>query len=146
FQSVAHLVAGEFPRKLLITGEDRFLGYSLMCGARAALIGMGAASTGLQHKLMRAHFDGKAATFLALSEAVDRLSQVTFVPPMEGYIRRMLWALAHLGVIERESAHDPWGQNSKRASLRQSGRLYGRSASFHPGEAAVWRSLVGLQP
>ncbi|PYV22678.1 MAG: hypothetical protein DMG27_17660 [Acidobacteria bacterium] len=80
-----------------------------MCGARAALIGMGAACTGLQHKLMRAHFDGKAATFLALSEAVDRLSQVTFVPPMEGYIRRMLWVLAHLGVIERESAHDPWG-------------------------------------
>ena len=73
------------------------------------LIGMGAACAGLQHKLLRAHFDGKAAAFLALSEAVDRLSQVTFVPPMEGYIRRMLWVLAHLGVIERESAHDPWG-------------------------------------
>jgi hypothetical protein len=28
---------------------------------------------------------------------------------MEGYIRRMLWALVHLGVIGRESAHDPWG-------------------------------------
>src|SRR5437762_14082051 len=35
FQGVAKLVAGESPRKLLITGEDRFLGYSLMCGARA---------------------------------------------------------------------------------------------------------------
>jgi len=28
---------------------------------------------------------------------------------MEGYIRRMLWALVHLGVIGRDSANDPWG-------------------------------------
>ena len=28
---------------------------------------------------------------------------------MEGYIRRMLWALVHLGVLAREAAHDPWG-------------------------------------
>ena len=28
---------------------------------------------------------------------------------MEGYIRRMLWTLVHQGVINRESAHDPWG-------------------------------------
>src|SRR5207249_417507 len=53
FQRVA-AVMREHPDKLLITGEDRFLGYSLMMGARAALIGMGAALTELQASLLRA--------------------------------------------------------------------------------------------
>jgi 4-hydroxy-tetrahydrodipicolinate synthase len=110
FQGIANLLASEFPQKLILTGEDRFLGYSLMCGATAALIGMGAACTTLQADMMRAYYDGRTAEFLELSRAVDRLSQVTFVPPMEGYIRRMLWALVHQGVIGRESAHDPWGR------------------------------------
>jgi 4-hydroxy-tetrahydrodipicolinate synthase len=109
YQSVASMLVAEFPQKLLITGEDRFLGYSLMCGARAALIGMGAACTKLQHDLMQSYFAGGSNDFLRLSNSVDYLSQVLFVPPMEGYIRRMLWALVHLGVLEAESAHDPWG-------------------------------------
>ena len=109
FQGIANLIAKEFPQKLLVTGEDRFLGYSLMCGATAALIGMGAACTTLQAGMMKAYYDGRAEEFMKLSRAVDRLSQATFVPPMEGYIRRMLWALVHQGVIGRESAHDPWG-------------------------------------
>lgn len=109
YQSIASLMALEFPLKLLITGEDRFLGYSLMCGAGAALIGMGAACTTLQHRLLQAYFEGRADEFLKLSGAVDRLSQVLFIHPMEGYIRRLLWALVHLGIINRESAHDPWG-------------------------------------
>ena len=109
FQNVANQLAEEFPDKVLITGEDRFLGYSLMAGAQAALIGMGAACIELQHSMMDAYFSGHAMEFLDLSGAVDRLSQVLFIPPMEGYIRRMLWTLVHLGVIGRESAHDPWG-------------------------------------
>ena len=109
FQKIANLVTREFPQKLVITGEDRFLGYSLMCGAQAALIGMGAACTTLQHNLLKAYFDGHAAEFLELSRKVDLLSQVTFIPPMEGYIRLMLWALVHQGVLSRDSAHDPWG-------------------------------------
>jgi 4-hydroxy-tetrahydrodipicolinate synthase len=109
YQDVAGLIAAEYPKKLLITGEDRFLGYSLMCGACAALIGMGAACTKLQHDLMQSYFAGNGNEFLQLSERVDRLSQVLFVPPMEGYILRMLWALVHFGVLEAEFAHDPWG-------------------------------------
>jgi 4-hydroxy-tetrahydrodipicolinate synthase len=109
YQNVANLIAEEYPEKVLITGEDRFLGYSLMAGAQAALIGMGAACTELQHNLMDAFFRGHAVEFLDLSTAVDRLSQVLFIPPMEGYIRRMLWTLVHLGVIGWESAYDPWG-------------------------------------
>lgn len=109
FQDIAGLLAAEFPEKLLVTGEDRFLGYSLMCGARAALVGMGAVCTVLQHDLLQSHFDRNAARFLELSQAVDRLGQVLFVAPMEGYIRRTLWALACLGIFEAEAAHDPWG-------------------------------------
>jgi 4-hydroxy-tetrahydrodipicolinate synthase len=122
FQNIANLVAKEFPRKVLITGEDRFLGYSLMCGARAALIGMGAACTKLQHRLLDAHFSPDSKKFLSLSKAVDRLAQVLFIPPMEGYIRRMLWALVHCGVLSRESAHDPWGPELPEAEFAELGK------------------------
>lgn len=109
FQDIVRLLADVAPDKLIITGEDRFLGYSLMCGARAALIGMGAACTELQAELLRSYRDGDAARFLSLSSAVDDLAQHTFIAPMEGYIRRMLWCLAIEGIIPEEAAHDPWG-------------------------------------
>lgn len=110
FQDVAAQVrrAGD-ANLLLITGEDRFLGYSLMCGAEAALIGMGAACTALQADLIRAHATGDAAAFLDLNRKVDRFAQVTFTRPMEGYIQRMLWALVAEGVVPAEATFDPWG-------------------------------------
>jgi 4-hydroxy-tetrahydrodipicolinate synthase len=108
FQDIAALIAAAAPEKILVTGEDRFLGYSLMCGAEAALIGMGAACTSLQARLLETHRQGPAEEFLALSRQVDDLARVTFHAPMEGYIQRMLWCLVHQGVIPRESAHDPW--------------------------------------
>jgi 4-hydroxy-tetrahydrodipicolinate synthase len=97
------------PDKLLITGEDRFLGYSLRCGAKAALIGMGAVCSDLQAELIDAHFAGKADRFLELSDLTDRLAEVLFIHPMEGYIGRILYALAKLGVISADAANDPWG-------------------------------------
>jgi 4-hydroxy-tetrahydrodipicolinate synthase len=109
FQEVARLVRDRAHEKVLVTGEDRFLGYSLMCGAEAALIGMGAACSALQDALLQSYRAGDAAQFLALSSQVDDLAQHTFVPPMEGYILRMLWCLVHQGVIPPEAAHDPWG-------------------------------------
>jgi 4-hydroxy-tetrahydrodipicolinate synthase len=108
FQHLAAVVR-EHPGKLLITGEDRFLGYSLMLGARAALIGMGAALTDLQSALLRAHHAADGATFLRLSALLDRFAQATFVPPMEGYVRRMLWAAAADGALAPEACDDPWG-------------------------------------
>src|SRR6266571_667637 len=36
YQDVAALIREEFPEQMLITGEDRFLGYSLLLGAQAA--------------------------------------------------------------------------------------------------------------
>lgn len=109
FQDVAALIRTRFPGTLLITGEDRFLGYSLQCGAQAALIGMGAACIPPQVALLEAHRDGDAARFLDLSARIDALAQATFVAPMEGYIRRMLWAAAAEGSIPDEAAYDPWG-------------------------------------
>ena len=108
FQRIAAAMR-QHPDKLLITGEDRFLGYSLMMGARAALIGMGSALTDLQASLLSAHASGDDHAFLRLSTQLDAFSQATFTAPMEGYIRRMLWALAAEGVIPEEACDDPWG-------------------------------------
>jgi 4-hydroxy-tetrahydrodipicolinate synthase len=122
FQDVSRRLAARHPDRLLITGEDRFLGYSLMRGARSALIGMGAVCCELQADLIRAHVAGDAARFLRLSAEVDALAECLFVRPMEGYIRRVLRALVHLGVIPREAAHDPWGPELKEDEFEEIGR------------------------
>jgi 4-hydroxy-tetrahydrodipicolinate synthase len=109
FQTVAEHLASNHPSRLLITGEDRFLGYSLMIGARCALIGLGAARTAMQHALVRASVTKDAAALIRLTSACDQLARATFVEPMEGYIRRMLWVLAEDGIIPDEACHDPIG-------------------------------------
>jgi 4-hydroxy-tetrahydrodipicolinate synthase len=109
FQELVRLVKSQPSPKLIVTGEDRFLGYSLMCGADAALIGMAAACTALQADFLRSYWQGDSRQFLALNQAIDELAQHTFISPMEGYIQRMLWCLVHQGVIPLEAAHDPWG-------------------------------------
>ena len=108
FQRIARL-ASAYPEKLLVTGEDRFLGYSLMLGARAALVGMGAALTDLQARLLAAYAAGDHAGFLRLSALLDRFAAATFVRPMDGYVRRMLWALDADGVLPEDACDDPWG-------------------------------------
>ena len=108
FQRLAGILRAH-PDKLLITGEDRFLGYSIMLGARAALVGMGAALPDLQAGLLRSYAAGDWAAFHARSAACDRLAEATFVSPMEGYVRRMLWAAAADGALPPEACDDPWG-------------------------------------
>jgi 4-hydroxy-tetrahydrodipicolinate synthase len=108
FQRIAALLR-EFPSKLLITGEDRFLGYSLIMGARAALIGMGAVATGVQARLIRAMRDGDWGRVVELTGRLDEFGAVLFDTPVEGYIRRTLWALAAQGVIPPDACDDPWG-------------------------------------
>lgn len=108
FQRVASLMR-EYPGKLLITGEDRFLGYSLTMGAHTALIGMGAALTDIQAALLRSFGAGDFSGFVQLSGMCDRFAQATFVAPIEGYVRRMLWAAAAEGAIPDDACDDPWG-------------------------------------
>ncbi|MFO0954055.1 MAG: dihydrodipicolinate synthase family protein [Isosphaeraceae bacterium] len=134
FQDIARLVADSAPGKVLITGEDRFLPYSLMCGAEAALIGMGAACTTLQARLIRAYREGRADEFLRLSGPVDDLARHTFRAPMEGYIQRMLWCLVHQGVIPREAAHDPWGPRLDPSEFDEIGRCVRRIHDECPPE------------
>ena len=107
FQRIAAIVR-RHPGKLLITGEDRFLGYSLMMGADAALIGMGAALPDLQAALIAAAGSGDWPRFVALSAACDRFAAATFSEPMEGYVRRMLWAAAEDGPLPPDACDDPW--------------------------------------
>ena len=108
FQRLAALMRSH-PDKVLVTGEDRFLGYSVMAGATSALIGMGAALPDVQVDLLHAWRDRQWERFVALSGLCDRLAQATFTEPMEGYIRRMLWAAAADGALPREACDDPWG-------------------------------------
>ena len=124
FQRIAALME-RHPGKLLITGEDRFLGYSILAGARAALIGMGAALPDLQAELLSAARAGAWERFVALSGLCDRFAQATFTPPMEGYVRRMLWAVAADGGLSPEACDDPWGPQlpeAERAAVEQAVR------------------------
>jgi len=116
FQAVARRIP---PGKLLITGEDRFLGYSLMMGARSALIGLGAARVALSADLLAAFAREEWPRFHALSAAVDRFAAATFRDPMDGYIRRMLHVLARDGVIPAEAAYDPWGPEVPASQLAE---------------------------
>lgn len=70
---------------------------------------MGAALCDLQIELLRAHAAGDLARFMRLSARVDQFSQATFVAPMEGYVKRMLWAAAAEGAIPPDACDDPWG-------------------------------------
>jgi 4-hydroxy-tetrahydrodipicolinate synthase len=121
FQRLAALMRSH-PDKVLVTGEDRFLGYSVMAGATAALVGMGAALPDVQADLLHAWRDRQWDRFVALSALCDRLAQATFTEPMEGYIRRMLWAAAADGALPREACDDPWGPalpESEREAVEQ---------------------------
>jgi 4-hydroxy-tetrahydrodipicolinate synthase len=109
YQDIAVQMQTRHPDKLLITGEDRFLGYSLRRGAEAALVGLGAVCCELQAEMIKTCVDRNGDRFLELSDMVDTLAEALFVNPMDGYIGRILLALAHLGVIPFEGAHDPWG-------------------------------------
>lgn len=114
--------------KILVTGEDRFLGYSLMMGASAALIGLGAGRTGLTAALVAAHGARDYERFHRLTRAVDRLGAVTFREPMEGYIRRMLWVLATDDVIPKGSSYDPWGPDVAPYQLDEVAAVLGQLA------------------
>ena len=109
FQTVADRMSSHHADRLLITGEDRFLGYSLMMGARCALIGMGAARTAMQADLVRAAITRDAPTLLRLTRTCDTFAAATFTEPMDGYIQRMLWVLAEDGIISEDACHDPAG-------------------------------------
>ena len=108
-QDISNFVIEKFPSKVLITGEDRMFGYSLMRGSRSALIGIGSVLPEIQKEMMRSFFNGKYGKFFDLMIKVDKLAESLFVEPMEGYIERIEYALFLLGIVPKENVHDPYG-------------------------------------
>jgi 4-hydroxy-tetrahydrodipicolinate synthase len=68
----------------------------------------------MQAALVRAAIANDAPALVRLTRACDRFAAATFIEPMEGYIRRMLWALAEDGIIPDDACHDPAGPNLDR--------------------------------
>ncbi|MEV0199697.1 dihydrodipicolinate synthase family protein [Nonomuraea sp. NPDC050691] len=95
--------------RLAITGEDRMFGPSLLWGAEAALVGLAAASVEVTAAVLAAFRGSGLRAFEEASGRLDRLAQVTFTEPMEGYVQRMLWLAAAEGRIPASHAHDPYG-------------------------------------
>src|SRR5260370_13433282 len=106
FQRLAGLMR-QHPDKLLITGEDRFFGYSLTMGARCALNGLAAALTDLQANLLEAFHTEALAKFVRLSGGFDQFAVATFGQPVEGYVRRLLWPLASAPAIPDDACDHP---------------------------------------
>ncbi len=107
FQDIAAVVA-RVPGALLITGEDRFLGYSMAMGAEAALVGLAAACTDCTVHLVESWTARETSEFVEATRAIDAFAMSTFIYPLEGYIQRMLWALEIDGVLSRPAV-DPFG-------------------------------------
>ena len=108
FQQVESLVRNLAPSKQVISGEERFLGYSLMAGADALMVGMGSVRPELVRELVDAHVTKDASSFLERSNKLDRLARTIFAPPIESSGLRLLWALVQSGSLPFEAAHDPW--------------------------------------
>lgn len=109
YQDVSNMIKEENSDVALITGEDRMFGYTMMRGAKGALIGLSSIYTKLQKNMVNAYFDEDYKTFIEKSEIVDNLAEHTFYAPMEGYIERVLYILAKKGIIAMEAANDPFG-------------------------------------
>ncbi len=109
YQDIANLMAKEFPHKTLITGEDRMFGYTISRGAKGALVGIGSAFPALQKAMIDAFYEKDYEKFIRLTLLIDKLAEVTFTQPMEGYIARMLYVLVLQGLIPSEAAFDPYG-------------------------------------
>ena len=127
FQRIAAVMRSH-PGKLLVTGEDRFLGYSLMLGARAALIGMGAALPDVQAGLLRSYAEEDWPRFMRLSRTCDDLAQVTFMEPMEGTFAGCCGPRRRRAVPPA-SCDDPWGPALPQAERHAIERMVGHVRS-----------------
>lgn len=101
--------AAEPSGRLLVTGEDRMFGPSLMWGADTALVGIAAAQVGLTTAVLDAWTSRDPAAFVHASHRLDRFAEATFYAPIEGYVQRMLWAAVWEGLLPESAAHDPYG-------------------------------------
>ncbi|QGV78038.1 dihydrodipicolinate synthase family protein [Streptomyces ficellus] len=104
--------------RLVITGEDRMFGPSLMWGADTALVGIAAARVPLTLAVLDSWRAGEHGRFVRASARLDRFAEATFLAPIEGYVQRMLWAAVWEGLIPEQAAHDPYGPDLPAAERR----------------------------
>ncbi|MCG5216265.1 dihydrodipicolinate synthase family protein [Streptosporangium soli] len=95
--------------RLPVTGEDRMFGPSLMWGCEAALVGIAAAAVPVTAAVLTAYHQGRHDDFVAASARLDRLAEVTFTDPLEGYVQRMMWIAAAEGRLPARASHDLHG-------------------------------------
>lgn len=110
----AGIAAARARGRLVLSGEDRMLGPSLMWGAEGALLGLGAAAAQVPAAVVAAfaaavHMPARdaAARFLEVAAIADELARVIVRPPFDGSAQRLLWIAAHEGAIPAEFAVDP---------------------------------------
>jgi 4-hydroxy-tetrahydrodipicolinate synthase len=97
------------PSTLVLTGEDRMYGPSMMWGADSALVGIASALPSWSVAVLDAWTAGDHSAFVAASMRLDALAQLTFREPMEGYVQRMAWTAQWEGIMPASAAHDPYG-------------------------------------
>ncbi len=105
---VTHILVKHL-KKAVLSGEDRFYGYSLYRGCHGALVGLGSICPELQRELIDAWFMRETSRFLQLSRLIDHLAEAIYVDPLDGHVGRILAGLAHKGIIPAGSSLDPWG-------------------------------------
>lgn len=97
------------PDSLIITGEDRMFGPSLLWGADTALVGIGAALPDWTVEVLDAWRQRDYPRFVAASQRLDQFAAATFREPMEGYVQRMAWVAAWQEILPEHLAVDPYG-------------------------------------
>ena len=105
----AGVAAARDAGRLVITGEDRMFGPSLMWGAEAALVGIAAAAVRLSTDVLGSYVAGRFDEFVSASARLDALAAVTFREPFDGYVQRMLWIAEAEGRIPPAHACDQHG-------------------------------------
>jgi 4-hydroxy-tetrahydrodipicolinate synthase len=106
FQDFTALVRAEAPEVVVLSGEDRFYGASLMWGAEAGLIGVAAARPELSLAVNRAWFARDYPAFIDASQRLDRFAAATFARPIPSYVERLLSVAAADGDLPQAGAHD----------------------------------------
>lgn len=123
FQEIAGLLRLHSGKKLL-SGADRFLGYSLMAGATAALTSLATAFPEPIAAMLTAWQAADHARFHKLAAIVDSFAQTIACKPLESTSARLLATLVHQGVISEENAHDPFGPGLQPAEFAKIGTIY----------------------
>lgn len=121
---------------LVLTGEDRMFGPSLLWGAEGALVGIASAAVNVTAGVLRTFRDNDAEAFVRASRLLDDLAAVTFCPPVDGYVQRMLWIAADEGLIDPDLAVDPWRPPDLRDDEREHVVAVARRLSAAEGSLA----------